>query len=128
MQVSTSKSGRSAGVAKRTPPVATSRHAEGRREIDERLVVRFLVAAEMPLQLDVHGVAAEEADEAVDAARPRRSGGVERGAADERHEAGRESVELFQRERAFTFRRAHLHARDQATEIPVPVLAFAEDG
>ena len=81
----------------------------------------------MALQLDVHVVAAEQADEAVDEPAHAVAAAVERDPADERHEAGRESVELFQRERAFALRRAHLHARNEAAQIAVPVLGFAED-
>ena len=87
MQVSTSNSGRSAGVANRTPLVATHRHAERRRQVDERVVVGFFVAAEMPLQLDVDAIAAEDADEAIEQAADAVAPAVERGAADERDEA-----------------------------------------
>ena len=38
------------------------------------------------------------------------------------------AVEILERQRAFAFRRAHLHARDQPAEIPIALLAFAEDG
>ena len=44
------------------------RHAKRRRELDERLVVGFFVAAEVALQLDVDAVAAEQADEAIEQA------------------------------------------------------------
>ena len=104
------------------------RHVERRRELDERLVVRFLVAAEVPLQLDVHAVATEQADEAIHQAADAAAAGVERRAADERDEAAGRAVQIFQRQRAFAFRRAHFHAGDQAAQVAVALLAFAEDG
>ena len=63
------------------------RHVEGRGQIDERLVVGFFVAAEVTLQLDVHAVAAEQADEAIEQAADAVAAAVERRAADERDEA-----------------------------------------
>ena len=68
MHVRTSNSGRSAGVAKRTPLVAIvgTRNADG--ETDERVVVALFVAPQMALQLDVDAVAAEDADEAIEQA------------------------------------------------------------
>ena len=65
------------------------RHVKRRRELDERPVVGFLVAAQMPLQLDVHVVAAEHADEAIEQAADAVAAAVERRAADERDEARR---------------------------------------
>ena len=53
---------------------------------------------------------------------------VEDRAAGERDEPVRVALELVERERAFALRRAHFHARDQPTEIPVALGAFAEDG
>ena len=90
------------------------RHAERRRQADERVVVALFVAPQMPLQLDVHAVAAEDADEAIEQAADAVPAAVERGAAGERDEAGGAAVELLERQRAFAFRRAQLHARDRA--------------
>ena len=73
------------------------RHAERRRQADERLVVALFVAAEMPLQLDVDAIAAEDADEAIEQAADAVAPAVERGAAGERDEAGRAAVELLER-------------------------------
>ena len=127
-QVSTSNSGRSPGVAKRTPLVATTGTRKRVRQLGQRLVVGFLVAQQMPLQLDADVVAAEEADEpieqAADAVLPR----VEHRPARQRDEAGGEAVELLERERALPFRRAHLHARHQAAEVPVALCDGDEDG
>ena len=66
--VRTSKSGRSSGVAKRTPPVAIDRHAERFGQADERVVVVFLIAAQVPLQLDIDLAAPEQADEPIEQA------------------------------------------------------------
>ena len=66
MQVSTSNSGRSAGVAKRTPLVAIvgTRNA-GARPTSASLS-RFFVAAAVALQLDVDAAAAEQADQPIE--------------------------------------------------------------
>ncbi len=104
------------------------RQVERRRQRDERGVVGFLVAPAVPLQLDVHAVAAEQADERVGEPADAEAAGVERRAPHERHEAARHAVEVPERERARPLRRGELHPRDEATEIPVPVLGFAEDG
>ena len=104
------------------------RHAERRRQRDERVVVALLVAPKMPLQLDVHAVAAEDADEAIEQAADTVPPAVERRAAGQRDEAGRAAVELLERQRPLAFRRAQLHARDEPAEVPVALLAFAEDG
>src|SRR5581483_8606094 len=91
-------------------------------------VVRFLVAAEVALQLDVDAAAPEQAnqpiDEPADAVPPR----IDRRAADERDEPARHALEVRQHERAFTFWRAQLHARDQTTEVLVALAAFAKEG
>ena len=128
MQVRTSNSGRAAGVAKRTPLVASVGTRNAAARLTSACVVALLVAAEMPLQLDVHAVAAEDADQAIEQAADAVPPAVERGAAGERDQPGRAAVELLERQRALAFGRAQLHPRDQATEIPVALGAFAEDG
>ena len=104
------------------------RHVERRREIDERLVVRFFVAAEVPLQLDVDAVAAEQADETIHQAADAAAAAVEGRAAGERDEAAGAAVQILERERAFALGRAHLHAGDQPAEVAIALLGFAEDG
>ena len=79
------------------------RHAEGRRQADERLGVALLVATEMALQLDVHAVAAEHADEAIEQAADAVPPAVERRAAGQRDEPGGAAVELVERQRAIPF-------------------------
>ena len=104
------------------------RHPEGRRQVDEPLVVGVFVAPEMPLHLDVGRAAAEHADHAIEQPADAVAGPIERRAADERHQTARRAVELIDRERALAFRRAQFHPRDQAAQVSVPVLAFAEHG
>ena len=82
----------------------------------------------MPLQLDVRAIAAEDADEAIEQAADAEPARVERRAAGQRDEAGGGAVEIVERQRALAFRRAQLHAGDQAAEIAIALRAFAEDG
>ncbi len=103
------------------------RHAEGRRQADERVGVARFVPPKVTLQLDVHAAAAEDADETIEQAADAVPPAVERGAAGERHQAGRAAVELVEPQRAFAFRRAHLHARDQLTKVAIALRAFAEN-
>jgi len=69
---------------------------KGVSQLDERLVVDLLVAPEMPLQLDVDAVAAEDPDEAVDEAADAELMSCQRRAADERDEAADVSVEIVE--------------------------------
>ena len=64
------------------------RHAERRRQADERLVVALLVAAKVPLQLDVDAAAAEDADQPIEQAADAVAAAVERGAPGERDQPG----------------------------------------
>ena len=98
MQVRTSNSGRAAGV-EADAVGRQRRHAERRGQADERLVVALLVAAEMPLQLDVHAVAAEDADQAIEQAADAVPPAVERRAAGKRDEPGGAAVQLLERQR-----------------------------
>ena len=110
-------------LARRGEPHAAGRdrrHAErARRGSTSASLSRFFVAAQMALQLDVdagRGRTPRPGDRAV---RRRRSGG-RRAPRGRRARPGRRSaVELLERQRAFAFRRAQLHARDQAAEIAV---------
>ena len=128
MQVSTSNSGRSAGVAKRTPLVASVGTRNAAARLTSASLSRSSSRRQMPLQLDVDAVAAEHADEAIEQAADAVPPAVERRAAGERDQPGGAAVELLERQRALAFRRAHLHARDQPAEIAVALRAFAEDG
>ena len=66
------------------------RHPERRGHRGKRLVVGFLVAAGMPLQLDVRPeIATEETDEAIEQAADAEAARLERRAAGQRDEAGR---------------------------------------
>ena len=125
MQVSTSNSGRSAGVANRTPLVATTGTRNAAARSTSVAVVGLFVARQMPLQLDVHAVAAEQADEPIEQAADAVAGAPSSAA----RPASATSppvaaVELVERQRAFAFRRAQLHARDQPAEVAVALLRF----
>ena len=90
------------------------RDAERRRQSDERVVVALFVAPQMPLQLDVHAVAAEDADEAIEQAADAVPAAVERRAAGQRDEAGGGAVELLERQRPLAFAPPRRRARDRA--------------
>ena len=76
-------------------------HAKRRRQRHERGGVGFFVAPEVPLQLDVDAVAAEDADQAIEQAADAVAPAVERRAAGERDEPARAAVEVVERQRAF---------------------------
>jgi len=76
----------------------------------------------MTLELDRHRITAEDPDRVIQQAANAVALPVECRASDERDEAARRSLELVDRERAFAFRRAHLHARDQTAQILVALL------
>ena len=102
------------------------RHAERGGECDERFVCRLFIAAEMTLQLDEHVRAAEHADKAIHQPADAVPARVERRASRERDQAARMAIELVEGERAFAFRRAHFHARDQVAEIAIAFGRFAQ--
>ena len=104
------------------------RHVIGAGEIDERLVVRFLVAQQMPLQFDVDVRPAEQADQPIEQAADAMPLHPQDFAARQRDEAARMAIEFLERQRALPFRRAQLHARDQATQVAVAVGGLDEDG
>ena len=83
-------------------------------EIAQRLVVGFLVAQEVPLQLDGDVRRAEDADQPIDQAADAEPPAVDRRSADQRDQPADLAIEILERERAFPFRRAELHARDAA--------------
>ncbi len=93
------------------------RHAKRLGETDQRVVVVFLIALQVPLQLDAGIAAAEDADDAIEQAADAEALGAQQRAAGHGDEAGGEAVELVERERALAFRRAQLHPREQAAEI-----------
>ena len=104
------------------------RHAERRGQLRQRLVRRLLVAAVMPLQLDVGAIAAEDADQAIDQPADAEASGRRARRGPPARRAPRRPVELVERERPFSLRRSHLHARDQAAEIAIALGGFTEDG
>ena len=82
---------------------------ERRGEIAQRVVVRLLVAQEVPLQLEIRARAAEDADEPIDQPADAEPRAAQHGAPAERDEPRRVAVDLVQRERPFALRRAQLH-------------------
>ncbi len=127
MQVSTSNSGRSAGVAKRTPLVARTRHAERLGQRHQRLVVvlprRAAGAAAVPRRRG-RGRRCRRADRA---ARRRRAAPT---ASNDRPASATSPLACpsssSSAERALAFRRAQLHARDQPAEVAVALLGGDE--
>ena len=99
-----------------------------RREIAQRVVVRFLVAQQVPLQLDADVAAAERPDQPIDQAADAESRTVDGGAAGQRDQAADVAVEIVERQRALAFRRRQLHPRQQPAEIAVAVTRRDEDG
>ena len=71
----------------------------------QRVIVRFLVAQQMPLQLDRDAAGAEHADQPIDQAADAEARPVDRGAPDQRHQPADMAVEIVERERALAFRR-----------------------
>ena len=87
-------------------------------EVAKRGVVGFLLAQQVPLQLDARVRRAEEPDDPVDQSADAEAA-AEGGAPDEGDQAARVAVELVERERALPFRGTQLHLREQAAQVPV---------
>ncbi len=104
------------------------RHAKRFRETHQRVVVVFLIAMQVALQLDKNIVAAEDADHAIEQAADAEAVGAQQRAAGHGNEAGDAAVELVDSERALAFRRAQLHARDQAAKISPAFLGGTNTG
>ena len=71
---------------------------ERMRQLRQRDVVRFLIPQEMPLQLDEHLAAAEQAHEPIEQAAHPVAACVEQRTPGQRHQASGESLELLERE------------------------------
>ncbi len=95
------------------------RHVKGRRQREEGLIVAFLVAAQVALQLDVHVVAAEDPHQAIDQAADPVAGARKPRTADQGDEASDMPVQALDRERTLPFRRPQLHRRHEPAEIAV---------
>ncbi len=81
----------------------------------------------MTLEFDEHRLTAEEPIGAIEQAADAVPLALERRTSDERDQATRRALELVEGEHALALGRAKLHARDQAAEIAIAFLAFAED-
>ena len=93
------------------------RHAKGVGEAHQRVVVVFLIAAQMPLQFDVHIAATEQPDQPIEQAADAVAIGQQQRPTRQRHQPAGQALEIVERERAFAFRRPQLHARDQAAQV-----------
>ena len=71
----------------------------------------------MALHFDIHLGATEDAHQAIEQAAHTVALGVQQRLPRQRDESADMAVELVERQCAFAFRRAQLHARDQATEV-----------
>ena len=78
------------------------RQVERRGEVAERVIVGFLVAQEMALQLDADVLRAERADQAIDETADAVARAVDRRAPGEGDEAA-DAVEIVEGQRAFAF-------------------------
>ena len=92
---------------------------EGMRQLGQRYIVGFLISKEMPLQLDEDLIAAEQAHEAIEQAAHPVAARVEQRTPGQRHQPGRESFELLERESTLPLWRPHLHAGDEAAQVAI---------
>ena len=97
------------------------RDSKRARQASQRHQVRFFVAQQVPLQLDVDVGAPEQADETVEQPADAVAMRVEQRPPGQCNETGGKSVELLDGKRACPFHRAHLHAGDKATEVAIPL-------
>ena len=97
-------------------------------KIDERVVVRFLVTQQVPLQLHVDVRTPEDAHQPIEQTAHAVSPCAQHLAPRKRDEARRVALELLERQRPFAFRCPQLHARDEAAQVAVAVLGLDEDG
>ena len=104
------------------------RHAIGRGERHERLVVRLLVPQPMPLELHEGPRPPEQPDDAIEQAAHAVVRRVQRRAADERDEPLRAAFEILERERTLALGRAHLHPRDEPAQVAIPLARRDEHG
>ena len=104
------------------------RHVEGGGEIAQRVIVGFLVAEEMALELEIGAGAPEDADQAIDESADAERRAAQHGAAAERDEPGRVAVDLVERQRPFPLRRAQLRHGQETAQVAVAGLGFDEDG
>ena len=104
-----------------------NRHVKRPGDIDEHAVVGVFVAQQMALNFDIHIAAAEQSDERIDQPADAVLLEPEQLAPGKRDEAARLPVEIGKRQRAFAFRRAHLHARDETAEIAIALGGFDEN-
>ena len=93
------------------------RHPERRRQARQRVVVVLLIAPQVALQLDAHLGAAEDADQPIQQPADAEAIGAQQRLPGQRDEAGDVAVEILERQRAFAFRRAQVHRREETAEF-----------
>ena len=116
-----------AGIGKSHAVGRDDRHVKRVCDVGQRAIVGLFVAQEMPLQLHIHAVASEDAHERIDESADAELLEPQQLASRERDETAALTVELFDGQRAFAFRRAHFHARDQPAQIPIAFGGFHQD-
>ncbi len=106
-------------VGGREPHAASGddRHVIRRGQIDQQIVVARFIPIEMPLQLDVDRVGAEQPDQPIEQAAHAMLPDVQQIAAGQGHQAADTPLERLERQRALAFRRAQLHRRDEPAQI-----------
>ena len=105
------------------------------RNVHRGLVARFFLAAEMPLQFDVHIFAAERAAKLLHAFDGRVHPALRQSmrqrafvAARQADQAAAHRGDFFGLDASLPFSRAQLHARDQAAQILVALARFDQQG
>ena len=109
------------------------RQVQTPRDFHGCLIARLFIAMQMPLQLDIYIVAPKNPaepshtfDSAFDAAAAERMRQRAFFAARQADEPGGMFRQFFRGDRAFAFRRAQFHARDQAAEILITSPRFGQ--
>jgi hypothetical protein len=106
-------------------PDAVGRHDRNvirRSQIGQQLVVGFLVAQTMPLQLDKDPIPAKHPDDPIQQSADAIASGAQNLATGQRNQPSRISIELFEREGPFAFGGPQLHPGDQTAQLPVSLL------
>jgi len=120
------------GARDRYRPYYDKARAQVARELDliEKLQLAgyFLIAVQMPLELDISVGAAKGADNAIEQAANTVALGAQQRAPRHGNQSGGEAVEFVEGQRALALRRAQLHARQQATQVAPAFLGRDEDG
>jgi hypothetical protein len=117
------------GLRRREPHAARrhDRHAKRRGEIEQRLQIALLVAAEVTLHFHPDLPPPEDPDEAIDQPADAVPFGLQHLPSRERDEPGGLPRKIVEGHRRLALRRAQLRARDHAAEISVAFGGGDED-